>query len=330
MIEFEFPYLLISLLIIPIMLYWYFHNGQYQEGTMLYSDISLIPKDAFQRGQLKSRILLFLRLLIIFLILVALSRPRISNITKETTTDIIDIMLVIDQSSSMLAQDFKPNRLEAAKDVAKSFILDREGDRLGIIVFAGQSFIQCPLTTDIDVLSEFIEQINIVDKEYDGTAIGMAIANAINRLRFTESKSKLMILLSDGSNNRGELDPVTAAELASKFNIKIYTIGAGTMGRAPYPTKDIWGRDRVQMMDVEVDEETLKEIAKVTGGRFFRATDNSSLKDVYNEINSLERTKIEVTEFRNYKEMYSWLTIPAAFLAFGFIFLSQPLFRKKM
>ena len=158
----------------------------------------------------------------------------------------------------------------------------------------------------------------------------MAIANAINRLRFTESKSKLMILLSDGSNNRGELDPVTAAELASKFNIKIYTIGAGTMGRAPYPTKDIWGRDRVQMMDVEVDEETLKEIAKVTGGRFFRATDNSSLKDVYNEINSLERTKIEVTEFRNYKEMYSWLTIPAAFLAFGFIFLSQPLFRKKM
>ena len=187
-------------------------------------------------------------------------------------------MLVIDMSSSMLAQDFKPNRLEAAKEVAKSFVNDRAGDRLGIIIFAGESFIQCPLTVDTDILIQFIDKIEVAQEEYDGTAIGMAIANATNRLRFSNSKSKLMILLSDGSNNRGEIEPVTAAELAEKFNIKIYTIGAGSIGKAPYPVKDIWGRATVQMMDVDVDEETLKEIANVTNGRFFRATDNETLK----------------------------------------------------
>ena len=311
-------------------MYWYLKKGQFQEGTMRYSDISLIPEKAIRLGRLKHNFLIVLKFLIFALLLTALSRPRLSNTIRESKTEIVDIMLVIDQSSSMLAQDFKPNRLEAAKEVAKSFILEREGDRLGIIIFAGESFIQCPLTTDTDVLSEFTDQIDIVDKEYDGTAIGMAIANAINRLRFTESESKLMILLSDGSNNRGELDPITAAELASKFDIKIYTIGAGTRGRAPYPVADMWGRTTVQMMDVEVDEETLREISKVTGGRFFRATDNQSLQEIYNEINQLERTEIEVTEYRNYKDLYSWLTIPAAFLSLGFIFMSQPLFRKKM
>ncbi len=311
-------------------MYWYLKKGQFQEGTMRYSDISLIPEKAIRLGRLKHNFLIVLKFLIFTLLLTALSRPRLSNTIRESKTEIVDIMLVIDQSSSMLAQDFKPNRLEAAKEVAKSFILEREGDRLGIIIFAGESFIQCPLTTDTDVLSEFTDQIDIVDKEYDGTAIGMAIANAINRLRFTESESKLMILLSDGSNNRGELDPITAAELASKFDIKIYTIGAGTRGRAPYPVADMWGRTTVQMMDVEVDEETLREISKVTGGRFFRATDNQSLQEIYNEINQLERTEIEVTEYRNYKDLYSWLTIPAAFLSLGFIFMSQPLFRKKM
>ena len=160
-------------------------------------------------------------LAIILLIILALARPRLSEISRETKTEIIDILLVIDQSSSMLAQDFKPNRLEAAKDVAKTFIKDREGDRLGIIVFAGESYIQCPLTRDIDVLLKFTDEIKIIDREHDGTAIGMAIANSINRLRESEAKSKTIILLSDGSNNQGELEPVTAAELAEKFDIKI-------------------------------------------------------------------------------------------------------------
>ena len=249
-----------------------------------------------------------------------------SDTIRETKTEIIDILLVIDQSSSMLAQDFKPNRLEAAKDVAKTFIKDREGDRLGIIVFAGESYIQCPLTRDIDVLLEFTEEIEIIDREHDGTAIGMAIANSINRLRESEAKSKTIILLSDGSNNQGELEPITAAELAEKFDIKIYTVAAGTRGFAPYPVTDAWGRQVIQKVQVDVDEESLKEIAEITGGQFFRATDNQSLKKVYEEIDTLERTEIEVTEYQNYTELYSWFTIPAAFASIFLLFFHEEYF----
>jgi Ca-activated chloride channel family protein len=199
---------------------------------------------------------------------------------------------------------------------------------LGLIIFAGETYIQCPLTSDIDILLEFTDQINIIDREHDGTAIGMAIANAINRLRASKAKSKTIILLSDGSNNQGELDPVTAAGLAAQFDIKIYTVAAGTHGLAPYPVTDAWGRQIIQKVQVEVDEKTLQEIAQITNGRFFRATDNKSLKNIYEEIDALERTKIEVTEYHNYKELYSWFTIPAAFASVFFIFLSRGIFQK--
>ena len=273
-------------------------------------------------------IFIFSRIIIMMLIIMALARPRFVDTIQETKTEIIDILLVIDQSGSMLAQDFKPNRLEAAKDVAKAFIKDREGDRLGLIVFAGESYIQCPLTRDMDVLLAFTDQIEIIDKEHDGTAIGMAIANAINRLRDSKAESKTIILLSDGSNNQGELDPVTAADLAAKFGIKIYTVAAGTRGLAPYPVTDAWGRQVIQKVQVDVDEESLQEIAEITNGRFFRATDNQSLKEVYREIDALERTEIEVTEYQNYTELYSWLTIPAAFASVFIIFLSRGVFHK--
>ena len=230
--------------------------------------MELIPKKLIKRAKYKNRFLQVIRFIIFLLIIIAFARPRKTNILTNSKIDIVDIMLVIDMSSSMLAQDFKPNRLEAVKEVAKSFIKDREGDRLGIIIFAGESFIQCPLTVDSEVLIEFADKIHVAEEEYDGTAIGMAIANATNRLRYSDAKNKLMILLSDGSNNRGEIEPITAAELAEKFNIKIYTIGAGTIGKAPYPIRDIWGRTSLQMMDVDVDEKTLKEIASVTNGRF--------------------------------------------------------------
>ncbi len=187
---------------------------------------------------------------------------------------------------------------------------------------------QCPLTRDIDVLLEFTEEIKIIDREHDGTAIGMAIANSINRLRESEAKSKTIILLSDGSNNQGELEPITAAELAEKFDIKIYTVAAGTRGFAPYPVTDVWGRQVIQKVQVDVDEESLKEIAEITGGQFFRATDNQSLKKVYEEIDTLERTEIEVTEYQNYTELYSWFTIPAAFASIFFIVLSRGIFHK--
>ena len=326
--EFGQPYYLFFLLLLPILILWYYKKGQHQEATVRFSNLDLIPNSVIRNGKMKNMVLILGRLAIISLIILALARPRLSDTIRETKTEIIDILLVIDQSSSMLAQDFKPNRLEAAKDVAKTFIKDREGDRLGIIVFAGESYIQCPLTRDIDVLLEFTDEIKIIDREHDGTAIGMAIANSINRLRESEAKSKTIILLSDGSNNQGELEPVTAAELAEKFDIKIYTVAAGTRGLAPYPVTDAWGRQVMQKVQVDVDEESLKEIAKITGGQFFRATDNQSLKKVYEEIDTLERTEIEVTEYQNYTELYSWFTIPAAFASIFFIILSRGIFHK--
>ena len=326
--EFGQPYYLFFLLLLPILILWYFKKGQHHEATVRFSNLDLIPNRVIRNGKIKNMVLILGRLAIISLIILALARPRLSDTIRETKMEIIDILLVIDQSSSMLAQDFKPNRLEAAKDVAKTFIKDREGDRLGIIVFAGESYIQCPLTHDIDVLLEFTDEIEIIDREHDGTAIGMAIANSINRLRESKAKSKTIILLSDGSNNQGELEPVTAAELAEKFDIKIYTVAAGTKGLAPYPITDAWGRQVIQKVQVDVDEESLKEIAEITGGQFFRATDNKSLKKVYEEIDALERTEIEVTEYQNYTELYSWFTIPAAFASIFFIFLSRGIFHK--
>ena len=326
--EFGQPYYLLLLLLLPILVLWYFKQGQNQEATIRYSNLDLIPESVIRSGRLKNLVFILGRIAIMLLIILALARPRISDTIRETKMEIIDILVVIDQSSSMLAQDFKPNRLEAAKEVAKTFIKDREGDRLGLIVFAGESYIQCPLTRDIDVLLQFTDEIKIINREHDGTAIGMAIANSINRLRESEAKSKTIILLSDGSNNQGELDPITAADLAAKFDIKIYTVAAGTHGLAPYPVTDAWGRQVIQKVQVDVDEESLKEIAIITGGQFFRATDNKSLLKVYEDIDALERTEIEVKEYQNYTELYSWFTIPAAFASIFFLFFSRGIFHK--
>ena len=326
--EFGQPYYLLLILILPLLVLWYFKKGQNQEATIRFSNLGLISKSVIRNGKMKNMFFIIGRLFIMLLIIFALARPRLSDTIRESKTEIVDILLVIDQSSSMLAQDFKPNRLEAAKEVAKKFIKDREGDRLGLIVFAGEPYIQCPLTRDINVLLEFTDEIEIIDQEHDGTAIGMAIANSINRLRESDTKSKTIILLSDGSNNQGELDPITAAGLAAKFDIKIYTVAAGTHGLAPYPVTDAWGRQVIQKVQVDVDEESLKEIAIITGGQFFRATDNKSLLKVYEDIDALERTEIEVKEYQNYTELYSWFTIPAAFASIFFLFFSRGIFHK--
>ena len=326
--EFGQPYYLLLILILPLLVLWYFKKGQNQEATIRFSNLELISKSVIRNGKMKNMFFIIGRLFIMLLIIFALARPRLSDTIHESKTIIVDILLVIDQSSSMLAQDFKPNRLEAAKEVAKKFIKDRDGDRLGLIVFAGEPYIQCPLTRDINVLLEFTDEIEIIDQEHDGTAIGMAIANSINRLRESNTKSKTIILLSDGSNNQGELDPITAAGLAAKFDIKIYTVAAGTHGLAPYPVTDAWGRQVIQKIQVDVDEESLKEIAIITGGQFFRATDNKSLLKVYEDIDALERTEIEVKEYQNYTELYSWFTIPAAFASIFFLFFSRGIFHK--
>jgi Ca-activated chloride channel family protein len=259
----------------------------------------------------------------IALIIMGLSRPRLRDSMQETNVDVVDIVLVIDISSSMLATDFSPNRLEAVKKTAKDFINARSGDRIGVLVFAGESFIQCPLTVDQDVLLSLMDKINVAEQSYDGTAIGMAIASATNRLRHSDAKSKVMILLSDGSNNAGELDPLTSADLASNFNIKIYTIGAGTNQDVSF----IPGRGYIRN---EIDEATLKSIAERTDGQYFRATNIAGLEQVYETIDALERTEIEIKEYTRYKELFGWFLIPALIFGMGGHTLDRTLFRRRL
>ena len=323
MLSFGNPYYLLLLIIIPII---YFCNKKFadnNEGTVQISSAKLFSKKIKRKGLIRKNILLFFQYLTLLLIIIALSKPRIIDSLKETKMDVIDIVLVMDISSSMLATDFLPNRLEAVKKTAKNFIEERISDRIGVLVFAGESFIQCPLTVDKDVLLSLMDEIQVAEQSYDGTAIGMAIANATNRLRHSDAKSKVMILLSDGSNNAGELDPLTSADLAAKFGIKIYTIGAGTNQDVSF----IPGRGYIRN---EIDEVTLQSIAKRTNGQYFRATNVSGLKDVYNTINALEKTEIEVKQYTRYKELFGWFLIPAMIFGLGGQTIDRLLFRRRI
>ena len=248
------------------------------------------------------------------LLVVALARPQGIEQNVRTSTEGIDIMLSIDVSGSMLARDFKPDRITAAKEVAASFISDRVGDRLGLVVFAGEAFTQSPLTTDQSTLQTLLARIRSGLIE-DGTAIGNGLATAINRLRESEAKSKVIILLTDGINNRGEIAPMTAAEIARAQGIRVYTIGVGTRGTAPYPAVDMFGNMTFINQKVEIDEKTLTEIARLTGGRYFRATDKEKLQAIYDEINQLEKSKVEVTERITYHELFlGWVLAALALL----------------
>lgn len=256
-----------------------------------------------------------LRVLAIAILIVVLARPQSTNSWQNSSTEGIDIMMAVDVSSSMLAQDLKPNRLEAAKDVAASFINGRPNDNIGLVLFARESFTQCPLTTDHTVLLNLFKDIRSGLLE-DGTAIGLGLANAVSRVKDSQAKSKVIILLTDGSNNAGEIAPVTAAEIAKSFGIRVYTIGVGTNGEAPYPFQTPFGT-KYQNIKVDIDEGTLKEIAATTGGQYFRATDNKSLKQIYAEIDQMEKTKISVQEYSKKQEEYkNW-----ALLVFGLLLL---------
>ena len=237
------------------------------------------------------------------LLVVALARPQGIEQNVRTSTEGIDIMLSIDVSGSMLARDFKPDRITAAKEVAASFISDRVGDRLGLVVFAGEAFTQSPLTTDQSTLQTLLARIRSGLIE-DGTAIGNGLATAINRLRESDAKSKVIILLTDGVNNRGEITPMTAAEIAHAQGIRVYTIGVGTEGTAPYPAIDMFGKLTFVNQKVEIDEKTLTAMAEMTGGKYFRATDKEKLQAIYDEINQLEKSKVEVTEHIAYHEQF--------------------------
>ena len=261
-----------------------------------------------------------LRIAAFALMTFALARPQGVEEQSRTDAEGIDIMLAIDISGSMLARDFQPDRLTAAKEVAGNFVADRHGDRIGLAVFAGEAFTQSPLTTDKSTLQTLLARVRSGVIE-DGTAIGNGLATALNRLRESEAKSKVIILLTDGVNNRGEIAPLMAADIAADMGVKVYTIGVGKRGKAPYPAIDMFGNMTYQMMDVEIDEKTLTEIASRTGGQYFRATDKQKLKAIYDEINLMEKSKVEITNLTIYHEQWVPLLLLAlALLVVEFLF----------
>lgn len=310
----EFFYLLILPLVILV---WYAFKHKTTSSTIVFSATDSIRKNPTLKQRLR-HLPYSLKIIATTLLIIALARPQSSTNWEESTTEGIDIVLTIDISGSMLAQDLKPDRLEASKNVAMDFISKRINDRIGLIIFAGESFTQCPLTTDHNVLINLFKDVKsgMVD---DGTAIGMGLATAVNRLKDSKAISKVIILLTDGVNNSGMVPPLTAAEIAEKFGIRVYTIGVGTEGFAPYPFQTPFG---IQYQDVEVkiDEKTLQDIAILTGGKYFRATNNNSLKEIYKDIDALEKSKIEVTEFHKRSEEFLPFALWAlALLLLGFI-----------
>lgn len=271
-------------------------------------------------------LLFVLQVLAIFFLVVALARPQSSNNWQTYTSEGIDIVLALDISGSMLARDFTPDRLEAAKEVATKFILERPQDKIGLVIFAGESFTQCPLTTDQAVLVNLMREVQSGMIE-DGTAIGLGLANAVNRLKDSPAKSKVVILLTDGVNNRGAIAPLTAAELAKAYGIRVYTIGVGTYGEAPYPVQTPFGVE-LRNVPVEIDEEVLQQIAHLTDGKYFRATDNNKLKQIYQEIDQLEKSKIEVKHFSKKEEQYFIFGLVGLFLLITQALLRYTLLRK--
>ena len=328
MYRFADAYFLIVLILVPVLIYFHIKRGNVKTASVIYSNVDMVKAVGKTKWKRNRNILFALRILVIVLVLIALSRPQAGSKQEEVTTEGIDIIITLDISSSMLAEDFKPkNRLEVAKIVAKDFIRGRRSDRIGMVVFAGQSYTQCPWTLDYGVLLSLIDQIKVGMIE-DGTAIGMAIANAVNRLRSSKAKSKIIILLTDGRNNRGELAPLTAAKLAQVLNIKIYTIGAGGKGMALYPVQDpIFGKRYIQL-PIEIDEELLKQIANKSNGKYFRAVDKKSLESIFEEISKMEKTKIQVREYTQYEELFVPFLVAALLILSIEILLANTVFRK--
>ena len=252
---------------------------------------------------------MLLRMGALSMFIIALARPVDEYVEREVTTEGIDIVLSMDISGSMLARDFQPDRLTASKKIASEFVADRFGDRLSVVAFAGEAFTQCPLTSDQATVQTMLGRLRSGIIE-DGTAIGNGLGVAVNRLRESGAKSKVIVLLTDGVNNRGQISPVMAADIAAEMGIKVYTIGVGREGKAPYPAQDIFGNMTTVMADVEIDEELLRDIAAKTGGHYFRAEDNEALKSIYNEINAMEKSDVQVTEYTLYTERFiEWLLL---------------------
>lgn len=300
---FEYPRLL-WLEVIPVLLVLHYLYLELKERNPHLRVSTVVPWLQTGRGLMNviRHFPFLLRTLALVMIIIAIARPRSSEQMDRVDTEGIDIMLAMDVSTSMLARDFTPDRISAAKDIAIEFISQRPYDRMGIVVFAGESYTQCPLTTDRATLINLMKEIS-TDLIEDGTAIGNGLATAVARMKDSDAKSRVIILLTDGVNNRGEITPQMAAEIAKTYGIRVYTIGVGANGMAPYPVMTPWGVD-IQKVQVEIDEDLLSEIASSTGGRYFRATDNTKLMEIYNEINQMEKARITVDSFPVYKELF--------------------------
>ncbi|MFP3859202.1 MAG: vWA domain-containing protein [Bacteroidales bacterium] len=309
---FKNPELLVLLaLIIPVVI-WYYKKNRKTVATLQVSTVNGFKTVKHSLKYYLKHFLFGTRIIAVALLIIALARPQSSESWRDVTTEGIDIVIALDISSSMLARDFKPNRLEASKNIAIDFISDRPEDRIGLVVFAGESFTQCPLTTDHSVLTNLFRDVSEGMVE-DGTAIGMGLATSINRLKDSDAESKVVVLLTDGVNNRGSIAPVTAAGIAETFDVRVYTIGVGSKGEAPYPVETPFGM-QYRNMEVEIDEDVLKEIAGQTGGKYFRATDDQKLRSIYEEIDQMEKSKIEVQEFSEKKEEFFIFTLIAGLL----------------
>jgi Ca-activated chloride channel homolog len=302
-LEFLHPhYFYLLLLLAPAFAWYIYRNNQLQ------ADIQIPAISTFQGIKKSFRVYLrhvpvILRMLACALLIVILARPQSTNRWQNESVEGIDIMLALDISGSMLAGDFTPNRIEASKDVAASFISGRPDDRIGIVLFGGESFTQCPLTTDHQVLINLLQEVNVGIIENQSTAIGLGLSNAVKRLKDSEAKSRVVILVTDGVNNAGSVDPLTAAEIARTFGIRVYTIGVGTHGTAPYPFRDAFNNIIYRQMEVKIDEDILRKISEMTNGAYFRATNNLKLKQIYSEIDQLEKSIINVKHYsRKYEE----------------------------
>jgi len=312
---FVHPYFLLLLLLIPLVGLWYWYQQRQQQVTIVISNTKGVQHTTSWRQTLR-RLLPFFRALVFGALVIALARPQRPLKEEQVKAEGIDITLVMDLSSSMLARDFEPDRLEASKIVAAEFVEKRPYDRIGLVVFSGEAFTQCPLTTDHNIVQVSLSNLSCGLLE-DGTAIGMGLAAGVNRLKDSPVKSKVVILLTDGVNNVGYIQPLTAAEIAKTYGIKVYTIGIGTTGSALAPVKRLpGGRYQFGLVAVEIDEELLQQIADMTGGKYFRATSSESLQQIYNEIDELEKTKIEINILKRYSEEFYW------FVGFAFFVLT--------
>jgi Ca-activated chloride channel homolog len=313
--RFAYSYFLFLLLLIPYLIWEIFRNKNNTNAFLKYSNINIF-KDYNNRNKTinKNKIISLIRVLSIFFLILVVSRPQAGSKSEELLTRGYDIMLCLDTSSSMKAEDLKPNRLGGAKEVVKNFIKDRKNDRLGLVVFSAIAFTQCPLTLDHGALLEFLRNVDIGMTQTDGTAIGTALMTCVNRLEKSNGKTKIIILLTDGRNNMGEIDPITAAKVAGSLGIKIYTIGAGAKGEALYPVDNpIFGRQYIKIAE-DLDENTLTAIALETNGRYFRATSEEGLREIYKKIDTMEKSEIKTKEYTKYTELFRWFLIPVILL----------------